>query len=89
MGGRKKTREKKVEAELPDLTEIFDAFCDARALVTVACEFILQNNEPGQAASVLYLGVAALDRIYDQLEKAAMQFGRFRMKNTSVRGGAL
>jgi hypothetical protein len=89
MSGRKKAKAKKVKVELPDLTEIFDAFSDARALVTVACEYILQNNDPGPAASVLYLGVEALDRVAAQLEEAEIQFDRFRRKNANASGGAL
>jgi hypothetical protein len=72
---------------LPNLTEIFDAFSDARALVTVACELILQNIDPGSAATVLRLGVEALDGVSDQLEKAEMQLGRIRRKNASALGG--
>ena len=57
----KKTRAKKVKVELPNLTDIYYAFRDARAIVTVACDFITQNNDPGPAVSVLILGVEALE----------------------------
>jgi hypothetical protein len=87
MSARKKTTAKEIKIELPDLTEIFYAFSDAQALVTVACEFIMQNNNPGPAVSVLHLGVEALDRVSDRLERAEMQFDRFRRKKGSA-GGA-
>jgi hypothetical protein len=89
MSGRKKAKAKKVKvkAELPNLTEIFYAFRDARALVTVACDFITQNNDPGPAVSVLILSVEALDRVSDQLEQAEIQFDRFRRKNNLAKGG--
>jgi hypothetical protein len=88
MSARKKTKTKKIKTELPDLTEIFYAFSDAQALVTVACEFIMQNNDPGPAVNVLHLGVEALDRVADRLERAEMQFDRFRRKKSNVQGGA-
>jgi hypothetical protein len=85
---RKKTKAKKVKAELPDLTEIFYAFTDAHALVAVACESIMHNNNPGRAACVLYLGVEALERVSDQLEKADMQLEYLRRKKESARGAS-
>jgi hypothetical protein len=88
MSGHKKTKAKKDEVELPDLTDIYYAFSDARALVTVACHFITQKHNPGPAVSVLHLGVEALDRVSDQLEQAEIRFDRFRRKNAKVLGGA-
>jgi hypothetical protein len=89
MSARKKTKaKKKIKIELPDLTEIFYAFSDAQALVSVACESIMHNNNPGRAVSVLYLGVEALDSVADRLEQAEIQFDRFRRNRGNVQGGA-
>ena len=85
---KKKTPRKPLKRaiDLPCLTDIYHHFSDAQALVAVACEFIMQNNDPGPAVSVLYLGVKALDRVADELEEAEMQFDRFVRKN--AKGGA-
>lgn len=82
MNGRKKTKAKNVKVELPDLTEIFNAFRDAQTLV------VLQNSRAGKAVSVVYLGVEALESVSGKLEEAVMQFDRFRRKGGNLCGDA-
>ena len=70
-------------AKLPDLDEVLDALYDATALITVASDAVM-NGDGGAEASVLRMGVAALEEVVDQLEHAALKFDQFQKSN----GGA-
>jgi hypothetical protein len=86
-GSRVTPQRRKAGEALPDLTAIFYAFCDARALVTVAHAVIVESDDYGPEESVLRLGVEALNSVSDQLDEAEMQLDRFRTKNASAQGG--
>lgn len=79
---------RKAGDSLPDLTAVYYAFCDAKALVTVACEVLAHSRHAGAEATVLRLGVQALDRVSDQLEEAKSQLGRFRTQKAGEQRGA-
>lgn len=85
---KRKAKRKRLKraTDLPSLTDICNAFTDARAMVTVACDAIVPKTDgAGEACLVLHLGVRALDRVADELEEAEMQFDRFLKKN--AKGG--
>ena len=89
MSGRKKKAKRKplkTTTDLPSLTDIYNAFTDARAMITVAFNAIVPKIDgAGEACLVLHLGVKALDRVGDELEEAEMQFDQFLRK--SAKGG--
>jgi hypothetical protein len=58
-----------------DLVSILDALDTARALVAVSLVALTENEDSGQASTVLRLGVEALDDVYDRLD-AAIVAGR-------------
>ena len=66
-------------SDLPSLTDILDAFTDARAMVSLACDAILPKSDhtAGDACLVLHLGIKALDRVSDELSKAEVQYDEF------------
>ena len=76
----KRTPRVKKLSDLPCLADILDAFTDARAMVSVACDAILPktNTAAGDACLVMHLGVQALDRVADELAEAEVQFDEFR-----------
>lgn len=62
----------------PDLTDLVDAFSDAHALVSVAHKVMVDADYGyGPEESVLRQGVAALDRVSDQLEEAERRLAQF------------
>jgi hypothetical protein len=73
-------------APLPNLDNVVDALVDATALVSVASDSIMRRGG-GPEATVLRLGVIALERVMDQLEEIEVQFHVFRKRNGMVEGG--
>ena len=71
----------------PDLTSVINSFSDATALVSVASKVIANSPYSGPEASVLRLGVEALERASDQLEEADLALNRFLEKKTVAKGG--
>lgn len=69
---------KKDRKELPDLAPIGYALTEARALVKVAYQVILQGDDPHGESAVLRFAVKALDSVHDQLDKADGQLRRYR-----------
>jgi hypothetical protein len=67
-------------AKLPDLSEIVYALSDAGALVTVASSAVMDGGG-GPEATVLRLGVDALEKAMDQLERAELKFAAFRKRH--------
>jgi hypothetical protein len=69
-------------SEFPSLTGILDAFTDARAMGSVACDAIMPKANPaGDACLVMHLGVLALNRVAEELEAAEVQFDEFRKQH--------
>jgi hypothetical protein len=82
----KRTPRVKKFSDLPSLTDILDAFTDARAMVSVGFGTIFPKvDSAGDACHVLYLGVQALNRVADELEEAEAQFDEFRKQH--LKGG--
>lgn len=85
--GKRTPRAKKF-SDLPSLTDILDAFTDARAMVRVACDALLPKADTaGDARLVLHLGIKALDRVADELSKAEVEydeFGKRHLKGVSL-----
>lgn len=82
---KKSKRPQKPRAPLNHLDEIHDAFADGLALVTTAHEVITQSSAYGPEETVLRLGVEALSRIYDQLDRANIELSS--SKKTSKKAG--
>jgi hypothetical protein len=81
----KRTPRVKKFSDLPSLTDILDAFTDARAMVSVACDAILPKADTaGDACLVMHLGVRALDRVAEELEEAEVQFDEFRKQHLNA-----
>jgi len=72
----------------PDLEPVLHAFWDAEALVNVASHVVMDNDYAGPEASVLRLGVEALEKVADQLEEAERALHRFLKRKAVVKGGA-
>ncbi len=72
----------------PDLEPVLHAFWDAEALVSVASKVVMDSLYAGPEASVLRLGVEALEKVADQLDDAERALHRFLKKNGVVKGGA-
>lgn len=86
MSPKHPKQRKRASLSPPDLTAIFYAFGDAQALVSVAHEVMVNANYGyGPDESVLRQGVAALERISDQLEDAERQLARFLKANGFAR----
>ena len=81
MSTREKPKAKRVKGDLPDLTDIYHAFDDARALAQLACDYMTQTNDTsGCVISVLIQGVDALDRVAVRFKEADEQFRLFRRR---------
>lgn len=55
------------------LAEILGAFSDALAVIAVSLEAVADNEHRGPEAVTLRLGVEALDRVYNRLDKAIIE----------------
>lgn len=66
--------------EAPTIGAIFGALIEAHALVYVACRFMEESDDDDYGCGVFVLrqGVAALDKLLKQAERAALQAGRGR-----------
>ena len=62
--------------QLPDISEIVYALSDASALVTVASNAVMDGRS-GPEATVLRIGVAALEKAMDLLERAELKVAAF------------
>jgi len=71
-----------------DLEPVLHAFWDAEALVSVASQAVMDSIDAGPEASVLRLGVEALEKVADQLEEADRALHRFLRKKAVVKRGA-
>ena len=77
-----KARTKSDQAPLLHLDNLVDTVSDAMALISVACDAIARSGGSGPEATVLRLGVTALERVMDQLEKAELN-----LRNGIAEGG--
>ena len=68
---------KKIRKAL-DLEPLVNTVADARALVNVAYQVVMQGQDVHGESVVLRLAVKALDRIGEQLDDADNQLSRFR-----------
>ena len=57
------------------------------ALVSVASKVIGNSSYAGPEASVLRLGVDALEKVFEQLDEADSALGRFLEKKADAKGG--
>lgn len=88
---KKKTRSadppaRKLPDALPDLERIIDDFADALAVVEVSEAAVARNDQSGPESITLRVGVEALNRVYDSLDKADVQLTRWREKHAKVLG---
>jgi len=85
---RKRPPEKGRGNQPPNLEPVLHAFSDAEALVSVASKVVMDSIYAGPEASVLRLGVEALEKVADQLDDAARALHRFLKRKAAVKGGA-
>ena len=71
----------------PDLEPVLHALWDAEALVNVASQAVMDSIDAGPEASVLRLGVEALEKVANQLEDADRALHRFLKRKAIVKGG--
>lgn len=65
---------------LPDVSKVVYALSDAMALVAMASKALMERNG-GVEATVLSLGVAALEKVMDDLEEVEDAIAVFRRNN--------
>jgi hypothetical protein len=71
MAARNSTRRRPARLpSLPDLSVILAAFDEARALIDVSLIAVRENVHSGPESVSLRLGLRALDRVYDDLDRA-------------------
>lgn len=75
MAARKSTRRTRERTPAPDLHAILCAFAEACAMIEVAQAAVSQNTRSGPEAVVLRIGVEALSRVYNDLDRAIVRLG--------------
>lgn len=58
---------------VPDLAAILGAFSEAYAMIDVSLTAVSENEHSGPEGVTLRLGVEALDKVYNQLDKAIIE----------------
>ena len=64
------------DPEPPDLDEILGAFAEAHALLAVSAAVVAQSESAGPERVVLRLGVEALNRAYNRLDRAIVDLAQ-------------
>jgi hypothetical protein len=71
--GEKRHVKGTARASLPDLAAILGAFSEAYAMIQVSLMAISENEHSGPERVTLRLGVEALDKVYNRLDKAIIE----------------
>jgi hypothetical protein len=77
-GGEKRQVKGNARASLPDLDAILGAFAEAHAMIAVSLMAVTNNEASGPESVTLRLGVEALDKVYNQLDKAIIELDGIR-----------
>jgi hypothetical protein len=80
-------RRKRSSAALPDLDAILGAFCEAFALVQAAHMAQQHAGHAGPHEVALKKGIAELDRVYNDLDRATLDLARFENEQPQMTRG--
>lgn len=75
-GVNRRLRTRLSKPSFPDLDSILGSFSDAIALVEVSLVAVSNNEHSGPERVVLRLGVEAMKRAYNELDKALVQLAK-------------
>lgn len=78
--GKKRARTKRPSAGLPDLDSILDAFAEALALIQAAHMAQKQTDHWGPPQVAMSRGIAGLDRVYNDFDRATIDLAQFLQK---------